>query len=193
MVYISGGSELINPDYLFKQLDIQQGMRIADLGCGGNGRFCIPAGRLVGQRGIIYAVDILKSVLQEVAKKARLEGVNNVKPIWSNLEIYGATKIKDSSVNIAFLINILFQAKEHKEIIREATRILKPGGKLLIVDWTQTATPFGPSLVDRVKPEDLKKIARNINLELVDEFKAGKYHFGLLFIKPEEKKEKGRK
>jgi ubiquinone/menaquinone biosynthesis C-methylase UbiE len=183
MVYFSGGNELLNPEKLYQHVGLTQGMKVADLGCGGSGRFTITAAKLVGRKGKVYAVDILKSVLKEMARKARLEGVSNVKTVWANLEIYGATKIKTNELDVAFLINILFQSKEHENIIKESVRMLKSGGKLLVVDWKQTGAPFGPPVVDRVKPDKIKKIAKSIGLKKIDEFEAGDYHYGLVFQK----------
>lgn len=183
MVYISGGNELLDPTEILGRLGIRTGHKIADLGCGGAGHFTIPVARFVGDQTIVYAVDILKSVLQSVTSIARLEGVNNIKPIWSNLEIFGATKIKKESLDFALLINILFQSKQHEEILREAQRLLKKEGKLLVVDWNQVPSSFGPPPADRVKADVVKKIAKKLNFELIDEFDAGNYHYGLIFEK----------
>ncbi len=179
----SGGNELLDPNKIFDKLEIKPGSRIADLGCGGSGHFIIPAASLVGSETNVYAVDILKSVLKNIVSSARIRGVNNIKPIWSNLEVYGATKIKDNSLDFAFLFNILFQSKKQKEIIKESLRLLKKGGKLAVIDWKDTNFSFGPPLEIRVKKEIIKKIALGLSLELVEEFKAGNYHYGLIFKK----------
>lgn len=184
MVYVSGGTQLIDAQKVFKHLGLAEGMAVADLGCGAAGHYTIPAGRLVGSKGIVYAVDILKSVLQEVSTRARLEAVNNIKTVWSNLEIYGATKIPANSLDVTMLINIMFQSKRRAEIMKEAKRLLKKGGKMLVADWKKTSAPFGPPTVDRVPPEAIKKYAQYLKLKLVDEFPAGKFHYGLIFVKP---------
>lgn len=184
MVYISGGNELLAAQKILKRLDIKSGMRVADLGCGGAGHFTIPAGSKVGSRGLVYAVDILKSVLKSVVSRARLEGFNNIKPVWSNLEILKATKIPSASLDAAFLINILFQSKQHENIFQEAVRLLKKEGKLLVIDWQPKAmVSFGPPPIDRIKPEKVKIIAQKLELKLIDEFDAGVYHYGLIFQK----------
>jgi len=183
MVYISGGNELLDTDKIFDRIALKSGQVVADLGCGGAGHFAIPAGRRVGSQGLVYAVDILKSVLKSVVSRARLEGVSNIKTVWSNLEIAGATRIPKNSLDMAFLINILFQSKHDDYVIGEAVRLLKDGGKLLIIDWGRVAPSFGPAAEDRIKPETLKTIANKLSLKLTDEFEAGKYHFGLLFEK----------
>lgn len=183
MAYISGGSELLDPMAIFKRLGMTKGAVVADLGCGGVGHFIIPAARVVGDQTTAYAVDIVKTVLRSVVSKARLEGVNNIKPIWSNLEIVGATKITEGSLDFAFLKNVLFQSKNHEQIITEAIRLLKPKGKLLVIDWGDAMTSFGPPPADRVKPGAIKTLAQKLRLELLDEFVAGNYHYGLIFQK----------
>ena len=183
MVYVSGGTQLIDSQRVFRHLEVEEGMHIADLGCGAAGHFTIPAGRLVGKKGRVYAVDILRSVLKENATRARLEGVGNVKTVWSNLELYNATKIKSASLDIALLINIMFHSKQHDNIMKEAKRLMKKGGKIFVSDWKKTSTPFGPAKIDRVPVKEIKKIAKSLNLELIEEFDAGKFHYGLVFRK----------
>ena len=64
-------ARLLNPQQLLeKQLELKFGHQVADLGCGGAGYFTLPAARLVGSRGKVYAVDILKTALEGVLSKA---------------------------------------------------------------------------------------------------------------------------
>ena len=183
MVYISGGNELLDPLEILARLGVKTGSRVADLGCGGAGHFVIPAAKLVGDHIIVYAVDILKTVLHSVTSKARLEGVNNIKTVWSNLENVGATKIRKGSLDFALLINILFQSKKHENILQEAMRLLKEDGKILIVDWNQNPSAFGPLPASRVKADSIKELTNNLKLKLIDEFQAGTYHYGIILKK----------
>ena len=183
MVYISRGNTLLDPQALLLRLGLKAGDRIANLGCGGSGHFTAAAARLVGDKSTVYIVDILKSALKTTASKARLEGLTNIKSIWSNLEIAGATNIPENSLNFAFIVNVLFESKKQENILAEARRLLKPGGKLLVVDWRQTSAPFGPPQASRVNLADIQNSAQKLNLKLIDQFQAGPYHFGLIFQK----------
>ena len=183
MVYISGGNELLDAKKILKKLGVHEGAKVADLGCGGAGHFIIPAAKMIGKHVNAYAIDILKSVLSEVSTKARLLKIYNIKTTWANLEIFGSTKIKDNELDYTFLINILFQSKEHKNILLEAKRIMKKGGRLLIIDWNQMDIPFGPSLIDRVRPEDVRALAESLDFKFIEEFYAGTYHFGMILQK----------
>lgn len=174
---------MLVPSTIFEYVGLKQGAVVADLGCGATGLFTISAARLVGNMGQVYAVDVLKSVLEEVSKRSRLEGVNNVKTVWSNIEIFGATKIKKESLDLGMLVNVLFQSKEHENIMKEAARLLKKDARLLVIDWKPSYVPFGPPVIDRVSPDEVKAIAKKAGLSLVDEFKAGNFHFGLIFKK----------
>lgn len=183
MVYISGGNELLDPLEILARLGVKTGSRVADLGCGGAGHFIIPAAKLVGDHITVYAVDILKTVLQSVNSKARLEGINNIKTVWSNLENVGATKIRKGSLDFALLINILFQSKKHEDILKEAMRLLKEDGQILIIDWNQNPSAFGPLPASRVKADSIKKLAQDLKLKSTDEFQAGTYHYGIILKK----------
>lgn len=184
MVYVSRGNTLLDPQAIFKRLGLKAGDRIANLGCGGAGHFTAAAARLIGDKSTIYIVDILKSALKTTASKARLEGIANIKPVWANLEIAGATNVPENSLNFAFLINVLFESKKQENILAEAKRLLKSGGRLLVVDWSQAPSPFGPPQASRVNPAKLQDSAQKLNLKLIDQFQAGPYHFGLIFQKP---------
>jgi len=183
-VNLKGGNEFLNPPLILNQhLNLVTGETVADLGCGSMGFFSIAAAKIVGPNGRVFAVDVLKEVLSSVAGRVKVEGLDNVETIWSNLEIYGATKIPEQSLDAAFLINILFQAKKHYEIIKEAYRLLKPGGRLLVIDWKMLDTPFGPVKNIRVSPNKIKEFATLLHLIKTSEFEAGNFHYGLIFIK----------
>lgn len=183
MAHITGGNELLNPSFLFEKVGLETGMKVADFGCGAAGHFVLPAAEKIGKGGIAYAVDIQKVVLEGIESKAQMSGIRNIKTIWTNLEIYKATKINDNELDIGFLINTLFQTKKHLEMVRESTRMIKPGGKLLVVDWKHIPVAFGPALEDRINKDNVKAIAVKLNLTLSEDFDAGHYHYGLIFRK----------
>ena len=57
---------MVDPQLLFEKAQLQPGMHIADLGCGRLGHIVFPALKFVGETGLIYAVDILKDVLEDI-------------------------------------------------------------------------------------------------------------------------------
>jgi ubiquinone/menaquinone biosynthesis C-methylase UbiE len=178
-----GGKELIDARSLLEKMGIGEKMVVADLGCGKRAYFSLQAAKLVGSFGLVYAVDVLKTALKNVISMANLFGVANIKTVWADLEVFGATKILDQTIDLVIINNVLFQASKSEIILQEAGRILKKGGKLLVTDWKKTLIPFGPSAENRIDPEKIKNQAQGVGLILIDEFEAGPYHFGLIFEK----------
>jgi ubiquinone/menaquinone biosynthesis C-methylase UbiE len=182
-IKVPGGNELLDAKKVLEIAGLSEGARVADLGCGARGYFSLQAAKLVGTKGVVYAVDILKSALNGVESNARLHGLSNIRTLWSDLEKFGATKLPENYLDFALLINILFQTVDDETVIKEAVRLLKRGGKLLVVDWKKTGAPFGPPIQDRSSPEEIKQIVNRLGLKLEKEFEAGPYHYGLVFIK----------
>lgn len=169
---------------VLKRVGLDVGQRCADLGVGRQANFTIAAAEIVGPRGVVYAVDVVKAILPNVEAKARQHRVNNVVTIWSDLEVYGATKaIGDASLDLGMLVTVLFQSSNQLAMVKEAVRMIKPGGKLLIVDWKKGATTFGPEAQVRPDPVQIKQFVQEQGLQLVDEFEAGTFHFALVFQK----------
>ncbi|MFA5131670.1 MAG: methyltransferase domain-containing protein [Patescibacteria group bacterium] len=174
---------LFDIDNILRKITVEAGQKTAELGCGNFGFFVWPLAKMVGRGGQIYAVDILRNTLEEIKREALKQNLPQIKTVWSNLEIFKATAIETSSLDSALLVNILHQSEKRLEILREAIRLLKRGGKLLIVEWENTDSPLGPTIEKRVKLESLKSAAPKIGLEVVEEFAAGPYHYGLTLIK----------
>jgi SAM-dependent methyltransferase len=180
---VYGKSELLDANQILSKLvGIKTGHRVADLGAGG-GLFTLQAARLVGDQGEVYAVDLIKAILSDIESKARMANLYNIKTVWSNLEILGATKIPEATLDFVLLVNVLFQSKESAKIINEGARLLKSGGKMLIIDWNKNNNGIGPHDDRQIKPAEVTDQAQKINLVLEQEFNAGQYHFGLIFVK----------
>ncbi len=174
---------LFDIENILRKIAVEEGQRVAELGCGNFGFFVWPLARLVGRRGQVYAIDILKSTLDEIRRQALKENFPQVKTVWSNLEIFKATAVETSSLDGALLVNVLYQSDKRIEILREAIRLLKRGGELLIVEWGGADSPLGPALDKRVKLDSLKMAAPKLGLDIKEEFSAGPYHYGLILTK----------
>lgn len=174
---------MINANLILGEARIEEKLKVADLGCGSSGHFVFPAAKRVGKKGLVYAVDILRTTLETINKRARLENLANIKTVWTNLEIFGATRIEAGSLDVAMLINTLHQSRKRLEILRESVRLLKKNGRLVVVEWKNVAAPFGPPLELRVSKEFVDNGAKKFGLKPESEFGAGQYHYGLIYVK----------
>ena len=110
-----------------KDIGIRNGQTILDFGCG-VGHYTIPAAKLVGKKGNVYAIDKDMGALQQLMQTAESEGFKNVLPIKTSggLEI----NLENESVDVVLLYDVLhyMDVKERKKIYDEVYRILKSDG-----------------------------------------------------------------
>jgi len=183
-----GTGGFMNPEKILLQIGLKEGITVADFGCG-HGYFTIPAGKIIGGEGKVYAVDVLTECLEAIHSRAKLEGVINILTMRGNLEKLGGSGIKDGVVDLVLLHNVLFQSEKKADILKEADRVLKSGGNLVVIDWLPIAEStggtsfFGPQEGWRISAEEAKKITQEEGLAFDRSLDAGEYHYGLIFIK----------
>ena len=169
----------LNPNEVLKQLKLRADMIAVDFGSGSGG-WAIPLAKKL-EDGKVYAIDILEEPLSALRAKSQLEKIRNIQTIRANVENKNGSTLPDSSVDLVLITNLLFQTEKREEVFEEARRILKSGGKALVVDWEEDS-PQGP-IEGRVSEKEVKKIAENLGFNLEKEFEAGIYHYGLIFEK----------
>ena len=167
----------LNPSEVLNMLDLKEGFIAADFGSGSGG-WVIPLAKRLKQ-GKVYAIDILEEPLSALKSKIRLEKILNIEMVKSDVE--RTSKLLSNSCDLVLMTNLFFEVDEKKKVMEEGKRVLKKGGNLLIVDWKEGA-PLGPE--KKVSSSEIKKIAKEVGLELEKEFKAGLYHWGLIFKSP---------
>ena len=177
-----GTGGFMNPEKIVSGFGIKEGMMIADFGSGA-GYFTILLGQRVGQSGKVFALDIQESALDNVRVKAKAAGLENVETIRSNLEVLGSSGLADNSQDIVLLANILFQSEQKAEIIKEAVRVLKDGGFLVVIDWKRAAGGFGPPDNLRTDEIAMRSLVLGEGLVFENDIDAGQFHYGLKFRK----------
>jgi len=170
----------LKPEEILKQLDLNSDMVAADFGSGSGG-WALPLAQIL-KEGKVYAIDILEEPLSALKSRAAILKIFNIAVVHSDIETKNGSKLKDNHLDLVLITNLLFEAEDKKEVLAEGKRVLKKGGKILVVDWKKDAT-LGPKQ-GRVSAEEVKEIAEDLNLKLEKELDARNYHYGLVFTKP---------
>ena len=173
-------NEYFNPSEALRLLGLNEStLDVADFGCG-YGTFVIPAARII--RGKIYAIDIEPEMIKIVERKAKENHLNNVVPILRDFMSDGSG-LEDLSFDYVILFNIL-HVDEPKKLLKEAYRILRLGGGIVIIHWNHDeTTPAGPPMDIRPRPEQCRHWAESIGFSLEQEFDLKPYHFGIVMRK----------
>lgn len=169
-----------DPEKNVKRFGLREGMYVADLGAG-SGYYSIYASRIVGNKGKVYAVEIQQEVLYTLKKEAEKANLSNIEIIWGDVEKPGGTKIKDTSMDAVILSNILFQTEDRNQLVKEAKRILKVGGKILLVDWSDSFNSMGPIDDHVVKEDKAKELFEKFGFTFKQNIDAGSHHYGMIF------------
>ena len=173
----------VKPEAVIDALDVRPGMVAADFGSGA-GFYTTVLARRLGESGKVYAFDIRKEMLEVVRSKARTFGLTNLEAIWADLEKPEGSHLKNSSADLVIISNILFQVEKKSNLAAEAFRILKPGGRVTLVEWAEDEKPFGPPLRDRVNRKEAEDLFLKQGFLFEKEFHAGEHHYGLVLKKP---------
>lgn len=166
---------------LIKELELKQGDIVADLGSS-IGQFSLPIAKAVGDKGSVYAVDIHRDILTRLAHDAQDDKITNVQTIWGNIETPGGTHIAAASVDMAIFANVLFQVHDRPAALREAMRIVKSGGRIVIIEWSPDHV-LGPKKEKRVPQDEIRRLCERFGLQFVKNVGNGATHYGIIFSK----------
>lgn len=150
----------------------------------GYGTFTLPVARRTN--GLVHAFDIEPDLVALVQQRAREESLANVRASVRDFVAQG-TGLPDISMDHAMIFNLL-HIDDPVRLLREAYRVLKPGGVLSIMHWKyDPATPRGPSMVIRPQPGQCQGWAETAGFHFLrnqDLSECCQWHYGLLLAKP---------
>jgi len=177
-----GNEKFIRLEKFWVEVGLRAGQTMAHLGCG-PGFYLIPAAKIVGEKGKAIGIDILEDKLAETEARAKRMGVEKiVRVARGNLENQNGSTLKEEMADFVLVANILHQS-DPATILKEAKRILKPEGKVVVVEWSTAASPLGPPQEHRLARNDALEVAKEAGLWLAREFTPSPYHYGLLLAK----------
>lgn len=171
-----------DPRTNLQKLSLASGMTVVDFGAG-VGAYALAAAPFVAPEGKVYAVEIQKDLLETLKKEAVTKGINNIEVIWGDIEQVGGVGLADNIADVVIISNVLSQAKSMYTLALEAKRLLKPGGRIMVIDWSESFGGMGPLPSDVVPPDEVKKTFGSAGLAFSLDFSAGDHHYGLIFAK----------
>ena len=170
------------PQEVIAQFDIVPGMSVADFGVG-SGHGVEALSRAVGTNGTVFAIDIQKEILNRLRNDLVQKGIGNVEIVWGDIEHPRGTKLRDQSVDRVVMTNTMFQLEDKVASITEMTRIMKPDGKVLFVDWTDSFNGMGPAQESVLTKEKATELFEINGYSVDHEVVTGEHHYGLVFRK----------
>lgn len=168
----------IPPELLWDRLKLDQPDTLVDVGAG-TGMFSVAfSSRL--EYGRIFACDTSEVMIQWMNEQI----VPSHPRIVPLITTENAIPLADGLADLVFMINLHHELEAPELLLREAWRILRADGKILIADWKKADMPEGPPARIRCRPEQVNDQLLAAGFEEVRRFDELVKHFLIIARKP---------
>ncbi len=169
--------ELINPDKLTDMLLLKPGSTVLDLACG-KGIYSIFLSKIVGEEGLVYAVDLWEEGLQILGKEIEEKNITNILPMLDDAT--EQIEIDDYSVDICLMATVLHDFEEMSKagaVLEQIKTILKPGGCLAVIEFKKIEGPPGPPIKIRLSEDETEQMVTGYGFRKVKTVDIGEYNY----------------
>lgn len=167
----------LNPDKIVANFHLEPDMVVADFGCGA-GHFSIAMARSVGLEGLVYALDMRAEMLEVLSGYTRMHNMPQIVSIQCDIEEKGGSTLDDNSLDFVLCSSILHQVKNPFAVIEEAARIVRPQGKVAIIDWKAGAVVKLQKIFTK---KEALNVFQNTHIEYeTDIADVGDHHYGVM-------------
>lgn len=170
-----------DPIKIIEQIEIAEDAHVADFGCGSGTYSLAIAKKLL--MGKIFAIDVRKKMVERLGNIAKSEGIEKLHVVWGDIDEKNGSRLRENSIDFILLTNTLFQVENKKAVMEEALRVLKPGGKLLIVDWSESFGNIGPKKDSIVTEKTALLLGEETGFIFDKKIEAGEHHYGFIIHK----------
>ena len=136
------------PARVVEVMELAPGMTVADVGAG-TGYFAPHLSRAVGPSGKVIAEDVEPDMVKWIGERAKRESLGNVEAI---LGANDDPRLPAGSVDRIVVVDTWHHVEDRPAFAKKLAAALKPGGAVLVVDFTMDA-PHGPPKSARIAPE----------------------------------------
>ncbi|MEX2299668.1 MAG: class I SAM-dependent methyltransferase [Bryobacterales bacterium] len=165
------------PDEVIEKLGLAQGAAVADIGAG-SGYFSVRLARAVGPQGTVFAADIDEGLIEYLVKRSAQEGLHNLKPLLGRPD---DPLLPPASVDLVFICDVIHHIEDRGPYYSKLARALRPGGRLVIVDFYKRELPVGPPPAMKIAKTDLIAELGQAGFGLREEFDLLPYQYFLIF------------
>ncbi len=173
--------ELIDPDILTDTLSVKPESVVLDLACG-KGAYSLFLSEIVGEQGLVYAVDLWKEGLLHLEQEIENKNITNIMPL-----VCDATKeidVDEYHVDLCLMAAVLHDFEEAGQtdvVLKQIKTLLKPNGHLAVIEFKKVEGPPGPPMKIRLSEDEVEKIVTGYNFKKLKTVDIGDYSYLMTF------------
>lgn len=141
------------PSKLVKELKLQPGQVVADIGAG-SGILSVMMAKEVGDTGKVIAVDVQQEMLDLLDKKLAEQGVKNVEGLLGTEK---SPRLEPESIDLAIMVDVYHEFAFPYEMMLEISKALKPGGRVAFVEYRKEDPNVPIKLVHKMTQAQVKR------------------------------------
>lgn len=137
------------PEQVLDAMSLDARSRVADVGAG-TGYFAVRVARRLGPEGGVFAIDLEPDMVRYLGARAAREGLTNLTPVLA-----GANDPRiPEPVDVVLIVDTLHHIGEREAYLAKLAARLRPGGRLVVVDFAPDAT-MGPPKAHRLSADEV--------------------------------------
>ncbi len=142
------------PELVLQAAGTEPGATVLDVGAG-TGYWTLPLSKLVGPEGRVMAVDVEPLMVDDLRRLVQERGLTNVEVVQSD-ELH--IPLEDGIADVALLGFVLHEPPDPVAFLQEVARLLKPGGRVAILEWQKWETEVGPPIEHRISTDEARDL-----------------------------------
>lgn len=176
--------DLIDTDRFFEALNLRPSTVFLDLGAGA-GNYTVRLAEATGPGGRVFALDAWEEGLARVRERASLEHLGNIETLLADAN--EGIPLEDGTIDVCLVATVLHDLLRDataETVLSEILRVLKPGGKLAVLEFKKIEGPPGPPLQIRISEEDVENLLAPFGFHTDGVSDVGEYHYLLIASLP---------
>jgi len=171
--------QFTNPDNNIRELVLKGDETLVIFGSGAGGH-TFAALRVLGGTGRVVAVDPRQQLLGRVQSEVDRQKLSGFTAKCADFERLNGTGLQQQYADVVVVPNTLFSASHKDALLKEAYRVLKFGGTLLVIDWKDSFGGMGPQPEHVVREDAARTLIETAGFTVERTYAAGAQHYGIV-------------
>jgi ubiquinone/menaquinone biosynthesis C-methylase UbiE len=175
--------DLIDTEKFFQELDLQKGISFLDV-ASGRGAYSLAVSDIIGPQGSVFAVDLWTEGIEILKTAAQERGIENITAFVS--DVGRRIPVEDQSIDVCLMSTVLHDFVDDRidrGVLNEIVRVVKPAGRLAVMEFKKIDGPPGPPKHIRLTPEDVADMLAYYGFKKERSADVGPYNYLILLNK----------